>query len=153
MVEYTVKDVPRDSSTTASEAVAKSAVLPDPAYEFSAPRFYDFATNSQDLPSSERADAWFDTASTASKRAFGCNTATTVVLEFALNLRNFNAAESRSPAKQAAQGKIAGKAALAQTSQLVDMVCSVLSPPSACLNLAFTSLLYVVGYRQPGESA
>jgi hypothetical protein len=66
MVEHTLKDVRRDSSTTASEAVAKPAVLPDPAYEFSAPRFYDFATNSQDLPSSERADAWFDTAGTAS---------------------------------------------------------------------------------------
>ncbi len=93
MVEHTLKDVRRDSSTTASEAVAKPAVLPDPAYEFSAPRFYDFATNSQDLPSSERADAWFDTAGTASKRAFGCNTATTVVLELVLTLRHFNAAE------------------------------------------------------------
>ncbi|DBA82837.1 hypothetical protein WJX77_000693 [Trebouxia sp. C0004] len=95
MVEHTVKDVPRDSSTTASEAVAKSAVLPDPAYEFSAPRFYDFATNSQDLPSSERADAWFDTAGTAT--------------------------ESQSPAKQAAQGKSAVKAMLAETSEPVDM--------------------------------
>ncbi len=122
MVEHTVKGVPRDSSSTASETVAKSAVLPDPAYEFSAPRFYDFATNSQDLPSSERADAWFDTAGTASKRAFGCNTATTVVLELALTLRHFNAAESQSPAKQAAQGQTAGKVALAETSELVDMV-------------------------------
>jgi len=131
MVENTVKDVRRDSSTTASEAVAKPAVLPDPAYEFSAPRFYDFATNSQDLPSSERADAWFDTAGTASKRAFGCNTATTVVLELVLTLRHFNAAESQSPVKQAAQGKFSVKAALAETSELVDMVWSVPPPPSA----------------------
>jgi len=131
MVEHTLKDVRRDSSTTASEAVAKPAVLPDPAYEFSAPRFYDFATNSQDLPSSERADAWFDTAGTASKRAFGCNTATTVVLELALTLHHFNAAESQSPAKQAAQGRSSVKAALAETSELVDMVWSVSPPPSA----------------------
>ncbi|KAL0037418.1 hypothetical protein WJX79_007009 [Trebouxia sp. C0005] len=95
MVEHTVKAVPADSSSTASQAVAKSAVLPDPAYEFSAPRYYDFATNSQDLPSSERADAWFDTAGTTT--------------------------ESQSPAKQAAQGQIAVEAALVETSDLTDM--------------------------------
>ena len=50
-----------------ASASAKPAVLPDPVYEFSAPRYYDFATNSQDLPSSERADAWFDTAGTSCK--------------------------------------------------------------------------------------
>ncbi len=65
MAESAVQDVPRDSSATASGAVAKPAILPDPVYEFSAPRFYDFATNSQDMPSSDRADAWFDTAGTA----------------------------------------------------------------------------------------
>ncbi|DBB09605.1 hypothetical protein WJX82_001287 [Trebouxia sp. C0006] len=95
MVEHTVRGVPEDSSSTASQAVAKSAVLPDPAYEFSAPRFYDFATNSQDLPSSERADAWFDTAGTAT--------------------------ESQISAKQAAQGQTAAEAALVETSELVDM--------------------------------
>lgn len=55
-------------NSAAPQAKAKPAVLPDPAYEFSAPRFYDFATNSQDEPSSERADAWFDTAGTECER-------------------------------------------------------------------------------------
>lgn len=122
MVAHTVKTVPEDSSSTASQAVAKSTVLPDPAYEFSAPRFYDFATNSQDLPSSERADAWFDTAGTASKSAFGCNTALTVVFGLSLTLSHFSAAESQSPAKQAAQAQSAVEAALVETSELVDMV-------------------------------
>ena len=53
-------------AATHSEA-AKTTILQDPVYEFSAPKFYDFATNSGDLPSTERADAWFDTAATSSK--------------------------------------------------------------------------------------
>lgn len=61
-----LQEVPQHSSAP-SQAKAKP-VLPDPVYEFSAPRFYDFATNSQDEPSSERADAWFDTAGTECKR-------------------------------------------------------------------------------------
>ena len=68
MADNAVKGGPRASSATATGAQSKPAVLADPVYEFSAPRFYDFATNSQDLPSSERADAWFDTAGTASNR-------------------------------------------------------------------------------------
>lgn len=153
MVEHTVRGVPEDSSSTASQAVAKSAVLPDPAYEFSAPRFYDFATNSQDLPSSERADAWFDTAGTASRPAFGCNTALTVVFGLILTLRRFNAAESQISAKQAAQGQTAAEAALVETSELVDMVSATNTFSLLSLNLACASLLCVVGYRQSGESA
>lgn len=53
-----------EEAAAATRAEAATAVLPDPAYEFSAPRFYDFATNSAELPSTERADAWFDTAAT-----------------------------------------------------------------------------------------
>ena len=53
------------ASAAPASSSAKPAVLPDPVYEFSAPRYYDFATNSQELPSSERADAWFDTAGTS----------------------------------------------------------------------------------------
>lgn len=155
MVEHTVKGVPEDSSSTASQASkqAKSAVLPDPAYEFSAPRFYDFATNSQDLPSSERADAWFDTAGTASKPAFGCNLALTTVFGLALTLRHFNTAESQSRTKQAAQGQTAVEAALVETSELVDMVSANNTLSLQSLNLACASLLWVVGYRQPGEPA
>ena len=62
-----VEQVPPDTSAAPSQTKAKLAVLPDPVYEFSAPRFYDFATNSQDRPTSERADAWFDTAGTECK--------------------------------------------------------------------------------------
>ena len=57
---------------TAQVNRAKSAVLPDPAYEFSAPKFYNFATNSGDLPVTERADAWFDTAATSSRGFAAC---------------------------------------------------------------------------------
>lgn len=64
-----VKEAPQESSGAPPQTKAKPAVLPDPAYEFSAPRFYDFATNSQDRPDAERADAWFDTATTQGKRA------------------------------------------------------------------------------------
>ena len=61
------EEVPQESSAAPPQTKAKPAVLPDPVYEFSAPRFYDFATNSQDKPTSERADAWFDTAGTECK--------------------------------------------------------------------------------------
>ena len=57
------------NAETAHVNRAKTAILPDPAYEFSAPKFYNFATNSGDLPVTERADAWFDTAATSSR---GC---------------------------------------------------------------------------------
>ena len=59
------------SGATARSGAAKAAVLPDPVYEFSAPHYYDFATDSTDLPSSERADAWFDTAGTTCKHLLG----------------------------------------------------------------------------------
>ena len=62
-----VKEIPQDTSAAPSQTKAKPVVLPDPVYEFSAPRFYDFATNSQDMPALERADAWFDTAGTECK--------------------------------------------------------------------------------------
>ena len=81
MADNAVKRGPRDSSATATGALAKPAVLADPVYEFSAPRFYDFATNSQDLPSAERADAWFDTAGTASNLETGCNSACTTLYQ------------------------------------------------------------------------
>ena len=58
----------QDGSKAATHSEnATTAILQDPVYEFSAPKFYDFATNSGDLPSTERADAWFDTAATSSK--------------------------------------------------------------------------------------
>lgn len=46
----------------------------------------------------------------------------TMVFGLALTMRHFNAAESQSPAKQAAQGQIAVEAALVETSDLTDMV-------------------------------
>lgn len=59
----------QDDSTksTALAGTTKTIIMPDPVYEFCAPKFYDFATNSGDLPSTERADAWFDTAATSSE--------------------------------------------------------------------------------------
>ena len=70
MADGAVIGVLQGGSDVPPAAKAKPAVLPDPVYEFSAPRFYDFATNSQDLPSSERADAWFDTAGTECETCF-----------------------------------------------------------------------------------
>ena len=66
------EDRPRNAvgssaSDTIAPSAAKPAILPDPVYEFSAPRYYDFARDSTDQPDAERADVWFDTAGTTCK--------------------------------------------------------------------------------------
>ena len=129
-MDISVKSIPQDSSATAPQPAAKPAVLPDPVYEFSAPRFYDFATNSQELPSSERADAWFDTAGTACEiqKYTACYVLHYTFAHFGpVCSTALTSPPTQSPTKRPAQGKAAAKATLAEASQGVDMVWHLLS--------------------------
>ena len=123
-----VEEGAQEGSAAPSLTKAKPVVLPDPVYEFSAPRFYDFATNSQDRPASERADAWFDTAGTDCKHemslsmpTYSCSVCVTVHLCF-VALANTT---SQMPDPQQVAIAPAAKGVLAETERVVAMVKSL----------------------------
>ena len=123
MADGAVRQGPQGGSGVPPEAKTKPAVLPDPVYEFSAPRFYDFATNSQDLPSSERADAWFDTAGTECNACLNDFPRPVCSCFMALlRLCVGDAALTGSAAETGPQQSVAAKAAVTEASQAFAMV-------------------------------